>query len=69
MVIAEHRLYFLTDLIDRALYLRDGVLERTFNREQFCGLDEQEREGTFRNDVGAAPCQLRHQPVRKKACP
>ena len=32
VVIAEHRLYFLTDLIDRALYLRDGVLERTFNR-------------------------------------
>ena len=27
VVIAEHRLYFLTDLIDRALYLRDGVLE------------------------------------------
>ena len=32
VVIAEHRLYFLTDLIDRALYLRDGVLERTFTR-------------------------------------
>ena len=26
VVIAEHRLYFLTDLIDRALYLRDVVL-------------------------------------------
>ena len=38
VVIAEHRLYFLTDLIDRALYLRDGVLERTFTREQFCAL-------------------------------
>ena len=38
VVIAEHRLYFLTDLIDRALYLRDGVLERTFTRKQFCAL-------------------------------
>ena len=36
VVLAEHRLYFLTDLIDRALYLRDGVLKRTFTREQFC---------------------------------
>ena len=43
-VIAEHRLYFLTDLIDRALYLRDGVLERTFTREQFCALTDRERE-------------------------
>ena len=44
VVIAEHRLYFLTDLIDRALYLRDGVLERTFTREQFCALTDGERE-------------------------
>ena len=45
VVIAEHRLYFLTDLIDRALYLRDGVLKRTFTREQFCALTDREREG------------------------
>ena len=44
VVIAEHRLYFLTDLIDRALYLRDGVLERTFTREQFCAMTDGERE-------------------------
>ena len=30
--------------IGRALYLRDGVLERSFTRAQFCGLTEQERE-------------------------
>ena len=35
IVVAEHRLYFLTDLIDRAFYLRSGVLERTFTGEQF----------------------------------
>ena len=58
VVIAEHRLYFLTDLIDRALYLRDGVLERTFNREQFCGLTEQEREGLGLRTLTPAACTL-----------
>lgn len=42
VIIAEHRLYFLTDLIDRALYLRSGVLERIFTREEFCALSNQE---------------------------
>ena len=58
VVIAEHRLYFLTDLIDRALYLRDGVLERTFNWEQFCGLTEQEREELGLRTLTPAACTL-----------
>ena len=36
VVIAEHRLYFLTDLIDRALYLRDGCAGAHLQPEQFC---------------------------------
>lgn len=35
VVIAEHRLYFLTDLIDRVFYLRDGVLEHVFTQNNF----------------------------------
>ena len=58
VVIAEHRLYFLTDLIDRALYLRDGVLERTFTREQFCGLTEQEWEELGLRTLTPAACTL-----------
>ena len=58
VVIAEHRLYFLTDLIDRALYLRDGVLERTFDREQFCGLTEQEWEELGLRTLTPAACTL-----------
>ena len=58
VVIAEHRLYFLTDLIDRALYLRDGVLERTFTRAQFCGLTEQEREELGLRTLTPAACTL-----------
>ena len=58
VVIAEHRLYFLTDLIDRALYLRDGVLERTFTREQFCALTDREREGLGLRTLTPAACGL-----------
>ena len=58
VVIAEHRLYFLTDLIDRALYLRDGVLERTFTREQFCALTDGEREALGLRTLIPAGCTL-----------
>lgn len=57
-VIAEHRLYFLTDLIDRALYLRDGVLERTFTREQFCALTDREREALGLRTLIPVACTL-----------
>ena len=58
VVIAEHRLCFLTDLIDRVLYLRDGVLERTFTREQFCALTDREREALGLRTLIPAGCTL-----------
>lgn len=58
VVIAEHRLYFLTDLIDRALYLRDGVLEHTFTREQFFALTDGEREALGLRTLIPADCTL-----------
>ena len=58
VVIAEHRLYFLTDLIDRAFYLRDGILERIFTREQFSALTNREREGLGLRTLTPAACGL-----------
>ena len=58
VVIAEHRLYFLTDLIDRAFYLRDGILERIFTREQFSALTDREREGLGLRTLTPAACNL-----------
>lgn len=43
VIIAEHRLYFLTDLIDRAVYVKDGRIVRSFTREEFGALSEKER--------------------------
>ena len=43
ILIAEHRLYFLADLIDRAVYLRDGIVERIWSGAEFRRLTETER--------------------------
>lgn len=58
VVIAEHRLYFLTDLIDRAFYLRDGVLEHVFTRKQFQSLTDSERETLGLRTLVPAVCTL-----------
>jgi energy-coupling factor transport system ATP-binding protein len=34
IVIAEHRLYFLRELVDRILYMKKGTIEREFNAEE-----------------------------------
>lgn len=42
IVIAEHRLYYLNELIDRAVYLREGKMERIFSQADWRNLTEQE---------------------------
>lgn len=44
VVIAEHRLYFLFDIIDRALYFRHGRLIQSFSGEEFRKLSDSERK-------------------------
>lgn len=43
VIIAEHRLYFLMDLIDRAIFLQKGKIVQTFTREEFQNLSESKR--------------------------
>ena len=43
VVIAEHRLYFLADLIDYAFYFKEGKLEETFTGEAFRNLMDESR--------------------------
>ena len=43
VVVAEHRLYFLTELVDRAVYLRDGRVERVFTGGEFRALSQVRR--------------------------
>ena len=43
IIIAEHRLWYLKDIIDRAIYLEDGKIIREYSMEEIQNLDEEER--------------------------
>jgi len=42
IIISEHRLWYLKDLIDRVLYLNEGKVEHEWSGEEFCSLSEKE---------------------------
>lgn len=43
ILIAEHRLYFLTDLIDRAVYMEKGEIAHIYTRNEFLALSDEQR--------------------------
>jgi energy-coupling factor transport system ATP-binding protein len=43
ILIAEHRLYFLTNIIDRAVYIENGEIVRIYSREEFLSLSDAQR--------------------------
>lgn len=43
VVIAEHRLFFLADIIDRAVYIRNGEIKQIFSGKEFQALSDKER--------------------------
>lgn len=43
VVVAEHRIYFLMDLIDRAVFVKNGKLVRIFPKEEFQKISEKQR--------------------------
>lgn len=43
IVIAEHRLYYLTDIIDRAVFIVDGKIVKEYSRKEFLSLTDEER--------------------------
>lgn len=40
IIISEHRLYFLRDLIDRVFYFEDGIFKREFTKKEFLNLSK-----------------------------
>ena len=44
LIISEHRLYFLNELIDRAFLIKEGKLEKEFSQQEFLALSEQNRK-------------------------
>lgn len=43
IIVAEHRLYYLADIIDRAIFIVDGEIVREYSREEFLSLTDEER--------------------------
>ncbi len=44
VIIAEHRLYYLTDVADRVIYLENGKIAGDFTPEQFLSLSAEKRQ-------------------------
>lgn len=44
IIVAEHRLSFLYDLLDRAVYLKNGKLVQVYSRDEFLNLSEHTRK-------------------------
>ena len=42
VIISEHRLWYLADLIDRAVYMEDGRIVREWRKDEFVSLTEEE---------------------------
>jgi energy-coupling factor transport system ATP-binding protein len=39
VIIAEHRLYFLNDLIDRIIFMKDGEIHKELNKDEVISMD------------------------------
>ncbi|RKM56203.1 ATP-binding cassette domain-containing protein [Butyrivibrio sp. CB08] len=40
IIVADHRFYYLRDLIDTAIYIEDGRIIARYNKDEFCSLDK-----------------------------
>ncbi|SEQ37930.1 energy-coupling factor transport system ATP-binding protein [Treponema bryantii] len=65
IIVSEHRLYFLMDLADRFIYLKDGQIEREFTNAQMKALSEEELHKlglrtTNLNLIRATPVSVRN---------
>lgn len=43
IIISEHRFYFLRNILDRVIHIKDGRILKEFTREEFYNLSEKER--------------------------
>ena len=44
IIVAEHRLFYLMDLIDRSIYLKNGLIEKIYSKEEFVNLSVNTRK-------------------------
>lgn len=68
IVITEHRLYYLKDIIDRAIYIENGRIAEDFTEKQFFSLTEDKRKqmglrGINLNDINIHPSSAKSSAV------
>ncbi len=44
IVVADHRFFYLRDLIDHVVYIENGQIVARFTKDEFCGLDKERRK-------------------------
>lgn len=44
IIVSEHRIYYLMDIVDRVIYLEQGNIIADYTREEFLSLSDQERQ-------------------------
>ena len=64
VITAEHRLYYLTDVADRIIYLENGRIAGDFTSEQFAALSAEERQS-----MGLRTIDLREEKTMCTAIP
>ena len=58
IIISEHRLYYLSGLFDRVLYLKDGEIQGDYSAKEFTGLSAKQRD-----EMGLRPLSLDGYPI------
>lgn len=64
IVIAEHRMWYLTELLDRAVYMEAGRIVKEWNQVEFAGLSSAECSKWSIRSV--YPVELHHQQTREQ---
>ena len=62
IIISEHRLYFLKDLVDCALIIKDGKIAHALSGTEFAGLTEQRRKELLLRPVTLDGCVFAQEP-------
>lgn len=59
ILISEHRLSWLKELVDRAVFMKDGYIEKIFSGTDFFGMNEAERKRLGLRELDQSPDEAR----------
>ena len=68
IIISEHRLYYLRDIADRFVYMKNGEIEKIYSRSEMCDLGDSivEKYGLRHTDITKVPFVPSHGPDKSQ---